>query len=66
MLGWICVAACAWNWIFLPLILTISQFAGSNLTIAPADVSQMVPVITTLLGLGTLRTYEKTKQVAAP
>jgi hypothetical protein len=48
------------------MIITISQLAGRTITVAPADISQMIPVITTLLGLGVLRTYEKTKQVAAP
>jgi hypothetical protein len=66
MLGWTCVAACFWNWILLQMIITISQLAGRTITVAPADISQMIPVITTLLGLGVLRTYEKTKQVAAP
>ena len=65
-LGWVCVVSCIWNWLCLPQILVISQLLGHTLTIVPADIGQMLPVVVTLLGLGTLRTIEKSKQVAAP
>ena len=65
-LGWVCVVSCFWNWLILPQILVTSQILGRTLTIVPADIGQMLPVVVTLLGLGTLRTIEKTKQVAAP
>lgn len=63
--GWVCGSACAWNWIGLPIIKAfLPLMAGVTLTIAPADLTEMLPVLMGMLGLGGLRTYEKTKGVA--
>jgi len=64
--GWVCGAACAWNWIGLPVIkaglLAFNQDASA---LQPADLTQMLPLLFGLLGMGALRTYEKTQGVAA-
>lgn len=62
-IGWVCGAACAWNWIGLPITKAILLLSGTALDISPADVSEMMPILLGMLGLGSLRTYEKVKQV---
>jgi hypothetical protein len=64
-IGWVCGSACAWNWIGLPIAKAGLLLAGITLTISPADISEMMPVLMGMLGLGGLRSYEKVKGVAA-
>lgn len=64
--GWVCGAACAWNWIGLPMTKAALMVAGGPaLDLAPADLTEMLPVLIGMLGLGGLRTAEKIKGVAA-
>lgn len=53
--GWICAAGFCVNFLVSPLA------AGAGIVIPQADVGTMMPVLTGLLGLGTLRTFEKVK-----
>jgi Holin of 3TMs, for gene-transfer release len=64
-IGWVCGTACAWNWIGLSLakFIAITWFA-KTINLNPADVSEMMPVLMGMLGLGGLRTYEKVKGVS--
>ena len=62
--GWVCGAAFAWNWIGLPIAAAGLQLAGVTLALAPADLTEMMPVLLGMLGLGALRTHEKVKGVA--
>ena len=64
-IGWACGSACAWNWIGLPIATFIAAAFGNPLSIAPADLTEMLPILIGMLGLGTLRTVEKIKEVAA-
>lgn len=64
-IGWVCGSACAWNWIGLPIAKVGLLLAGITLSISPADLSEMLPVLMGMLGLGALRTYEKVREVAA-
>jgi len=64
-IGWVCGAACAWNWIGLKIALFVAAYLGHELKIAPADLSEMMPVLLGLLGIGGLRTIEKINGVAA-
>jgi hypothetical protein len=64
-IGWVCGAACAWNWIGLPIAkAALLVWGGPSLTLEPADLTEMLPVLMGMLGLGALRTYEKTQRVA--
>lgn len=64
-IGWVCGAACAWNWIGLPVVKAVLTLSGGPvLTLAPADLTEMLPVLMGMLGLGALRTHEKVKGVA--
>lgn len=63
-IGWICGAACAWNWIGLPIAKAALTLSGHDLALSPADLTEMMPVLLGMLGLGGLRTLEKVKGVA--
>ena len=62
-IGWVCGVACAWNWIGLKIALFVAAYLGHPLDMQPADVSEMMPVLLGMLGLGGLRTVEKLKGV---
>ena len=64
-LGWICGLACAWNWVGLPIAKLGLALYGVTIELSPADVSEMMPILLGMLGLGGLRSYEKIKGVAA-
>ncbi|MGL4263556.1 MAG: 3TM-type holin [Afipia sp.] len=64
-IGWVCVLACAWNWIGLPVVRAALQIAGHDASLAPAPMDEMMPVLLGMLGLGALRTFEKVKRVAS-
>jgi len=63
--GWVCVAACGWNWIGLPVAKLALDISGHPISLSPADISEMMPILLGMLGLGGLRTVEKVKGVAA-
>ena len=64
-LGWVCGTACAWNWIGLPIAKVILLILGHPLSLAPADLTEMMPILIGMLGLGGYRTLEKIQGVAA-
>jgi hypothetical protein len=65
-IGWLCGAACGWNWIGLPIALFALRVAGHPIDgIKPADLTEMWPVLIGMLGIGGLRTAEKIKGVAS-
>ena len=55
--GWVCVLGFAVNFLISPLA------AGFGIDIPQADTSVMMPVLMGMLGLGGLRSFEKTKGV---
>lgn len=64
-IGWVCGAACAWNWVGLKVALFVAAYMGHPLAFQPADIGEMMPVLLGMLGLGGLRTAEKINGVAA-
>lgn len=64
-IGWVCGSACAWNWIGIPIAKVVVAALGYKLAIAPADISEMMPILMGMLGLGGLRTIEKLNGAAA-
>lgn len=64
-IGWVCGAACAWNWVGLPVMKAVLLAVGYQLALAPADIGEMMPVLLGTLGLGGLRTIEKLNGAAA-
>jgi len=64
-IGWVCGLGCAWNWIGLPVLKAALTFWGHPVELSPANLSEMMPVLMGMLGLGALRTVEKIKGVAS-
>lgn len=64
-IGWVCGAACAWNWIGLPMVKVALGLLAIKLELAPANLTEMLPILMGMLGLGGLRTLEKVQGVAA-
>ncbi len=63
-IGWSCGAAMALNFIVFPLASFVLAQTGHLVELPTLDMSQMMPVLMGLLGLGGLRTFEKVKQVS--
>ena len=63
--GWVCVLAFAWNMIGLSIAKVVLGLINHPLQISPADLSEMMPILIGMLGLGGLRTVEKINGVAA-
>ena len=53
------------NWIALPVVKVGLAVAGYKLALSPADITEMLPILMGMLGLGGLRTLEKVNGVAA-
>ena len=62
-IGWVCGMACAWNWIGLPIAVALAAFLGKSFGLKPADLTEMMPILFGMLGLGGLRTIEKINSV---
>ena len=62
--GWICATGMGFNFICVPLGGFICAVSGVDISFAPLDLSQMMPVLMGMLGLGAMRSFEKTKGVA--
>lgn len=63
--GWSCGAAMAWHFILLPVTLFITSFTGFEVPELPAfDMDSLMTVLLGMLGLGGLRTFEKSKGLA--
>lgn len=60
--GWACGIGFVYGVIVQPVLNGVLHFVG--LGIPPVDVSALVAILTGMLGLGGLRTYEKVKDVA--
>jgi holin (3TMs family) len=58
--GWTCGAALAWNFVLLPFLSFGLTAAGVRLPALPElAMDTMMPVLTGMLGLGAMRTFEK-------
>lgn len=57
--GWACGSACAWNWVGLPVAKFALALAHNPIQLAAADLSEMLPVLVAMLGLGGYRTIER-------
>ena len=61
--GWVCVAGMAGNFILIPMANFGLALAESDITIPLIALSEMMPVLLGMLGLGAMRTVEKAKGV---
>ena len=61
--GWVCVAGMAGNFIIIPLANFALAISGSAIAVPLIALSEMMPVLMGMLGLGAMRTVEKAKGV---
>lgn len=57
--GWVCGAALLYHFILQPLIAFIASATGHPITLPVFDMSTLYTVLMGMLGLGTMRTFEK-------
>ena len=63
-IGWTCGLALAWTYVGVPILQFILAQTGHLIDLPSLDMSQMMPVLMGMLGLGGLRTFEKFKKVS--
>jgi hypothetical protein len=62
--GWVCVSGMAFNFICVPLGNFCFSVSGMAVVLPALDLSEMLPVLMGMLGLGAMRSFEKAKGVA--
>ncbi len=64
--GWVTVLGFGVNFLVIPIVnIYLTAWSENPLLIPSLDVSEMMPVLLGMLGLGSMRTVEKTKNVAS-
>lgn len=62
--GWTCGLALFWHFLGLPVTLFVTAYTGTELPTLPTfDMQSLMTVLLGMLGLGGLRTFEKTKGI---
>jgi len=64
-LGWVLGTGFAMQFLVSPLGTWVAALLGHTIAFPIMDLSQMLPLLLGMLGLGGLRTYEKVKDVAS-
>lgn len=57
--GWVCASAFAWSFVLQPMLGAILAAFGYKVALPALNISEMMPVLLGMLGLGGLRTFEK-------
>jgi len=64
LVGWVCAISFGWHFVFQQLLIFVLTYAGLEVPDLPQfDMSALLTVLGGLLGLGSLRTFEKFKGV---
>ena len=63
-IGWSCGISLAWTYVLTPILQFVLANTGHLIDLPAMDMSQMMPVLMGMLGLGGLRTFEKFKGVS--
>ena len=59
--GWVCASALAYHFILEPVLVFFLTLYGINIDLPQFDMGSLLTVLMGMLGLGSLRTYEKTQ-----
>jgi hypothetical protein len=62
-IGWVCGLGLTYNFLIYPLLLWIIQVNGSDIKPPPLFADNLMELVLGMLGLGTLRSFEKWKGV---
>jgi hypothetical protein len=61
-IGWVCGVAMAWHFVIAPFVMFFATWFGAEIPELPVfDMDSLMTVLLGMLGLGGLRTYEKSK-----
>jgi len=61
-IGWVCGVALAWHFVLSPVIIFLAAWFNVTLPALPTfDMGSLMTVLMGMLGLGGLRTFEKSK-----
>ena len=63
-IGWICALGMAGNFLIIPFANMGLELAKTGIVVPMIALSEMMPVLMGMLGLGAMRTFEKTKGVS--
>ena len=63
-IGWICAMGMAGNFLIIPFANMALELTESGVSIPMIALSEMMPVLMGMLGLGAMRTFEKTQGVS--
>lgn len=63
-IGWICALGMAGNFLIIPFVNMALEIFETGVEIPLIALSEMMPVLMGMLGLGAMRTFEKTKGVS--
>jgi hypothetical protein len=63
-IGWICALGMAGNFLIIPFVNMALELTDSGVLVPMIALSEMMPVLMGMLGLGAMRTFEKTKGVS--
>lgn len=61
--GWVCAMAFGWAFVIQPFAAFVCALRHYTIALPTLDLSTMMPVLLGMLGLGTLRSYEKVQGV---
>lgn len=63
-IGWACGIAIVWHFIVYPIVLVLCSITGVDTSIFPKlNMNELMTIISSMLGLSVIRTFEKTKGV---
>ena len=60
-IGWTCGVSLAWHFVLAPMLMWVDAWVGLGFTPVSFDMDSLMTVLLGMLGLGGLRTYEKSK-----
>ena len=63
-LGWVSGISVAFVYLFQPFIVMVLKIFGSDIELPTLDLSQLMPLILGMLGLGGLRSFEKVRGIS--
>lgn len=62
--GWVCVAGIGYTFVVGPLIASIANAFGAHMVLVDVQTTELLILIGGMLGIGTMRTFEKSQGVA--
>ncbi len=61
--GWVCSLALGWVYIASPFFTWIANLLGSSVAMPVVDLAELYPLLLALLGMGGLRSFDKTQKI---